>query len=211
MPSVSTYFYLVYLCLPFSTYFYLCLHMSPHFCLCLLCLLISTYVHTFLPMPFLCLPISTSSTYVSLFSLISTFLYILCLPISTYSLLCLYTYFYLCSPMSSFVYLCLHISTYVYLFLPLSTYVYLFQALSPVVCLFIPLPHNYISVFLPMYPHFSLRLSISTGLGHSPGHIPRTFTPGENANNVVEIEAGMIKQYFSSISSRCWIDETIGC
>jgi len=36
-----------------------------------------------------------------------------------------------------------------------------------------------------------------------PGHFP---PPEKNANNVVEIEAGMIKQYFSS---RSWIDETI--
>jgi len=37
---------------------------------------------------------------------------------------------------------------------------------------------------------------------------PWTFSPEKNANNVVEIEAGMIKQYFSS---RSWIDETICC
>ena len=48
------------------------------------------------------------------------------------------------------------------------------------------------------------------GLGH---FLPRTFPPGllppeKNAYNVVEIEAGMIKQYFSS---RSWIDETIRC
>ena len=35
-------------------------------------------------------------------------------------------------------------------------------------------------------------------------HIPRKKTE----NNVVDIEAGMIKQYFSS---RSWIDETILC
>src|SRR6218665_2384708 len=55
------------------------------------------------------------------------------------------------------------------------------------------------------------------GIGYSLylglGYFPRTFTPGisptdKNANNVVEIEAGMIKQYFSSQS---WIDETIRC
>jgi len=50
---------------------------------------------------------------------------------------------------------------------------------------------------------------MSTGLGH----FPRIFSPGlfpseKNANNVGEIEAGMIKQYFSSSS---WIDETIRC
>jgi len=33
---------------------------------------------------------------------------------------------------------------------------------------------------------------------------PRTFPPEKNANNVVEIEAGMIKQYFSS---RSWNGE----
>jgi len=38
--------------------------------------------------------------------------------------------------------------------------------------------------------------------GISPGH----FLPEKYANNVVEIEAGRIKQYFSS---RSWIDETI--
>jgi len=45
------------------------------------------------------------------------------------------------------------------------------------------------------------------------GHYPVAFTPGhfpleKNANNFVEIEAGMIKQYFFS---RRWIDETIRC
>jgi len=46
-------------------------------------------------------------------------------------------------------------------------------------------------------------------LGHFPTDIsPRTFPPEKNANNVVKIEAGMIKQYFSSTS---WIDETIRC
>jgi len=40
------------------------------------------------------------------------------------------------------------------------------------------------------------------------GHFPRTFLPEKNENNVVEIEAGMIKQYFSS---RSWIDERICC
>jgi len=34
------------------------------------------------------------------------------------------------------------------------------------------------------------------------------FPPEKNANSVVEIEAGMIKQYFSS---RSWIDETSRC
>ena len=37
---------------------------------------------------------------------------------------------------------------------------------------------------------------------------PRTFLPEKNANNVVEIEAGMIKQY---LSSRNWIEEAIRC
>ena len=35
-----------------------------------------------------------------------------------------------------------------------------------------------------------------TGLGHFPPEITRTFSPEKNANNVVEIEAGMIKQFF---------------
>ena len=44
-------------------------------------------------------------------------------------------------------------------------------------------------------------------LGSVPPDIsPNTFPPEKYANNVVEIEAGMIKQYFSSIG---WIDETI--
>jgi len=38
----------------------------------------------------------------------------------------------------------------------------------------------------------------------SPGHFP----PEKNANDVVEIEDGMMKQYFSSTS---WIDKTIRC
>jgi len=47
------------------------------------------------------------------------------------------------------------------------------------------------------------------GLGHFPPDISlRTFRPEKNANNVVEIEAGMIKQYFAS---RIWIDEAIRC
>ena len=54
----------------------------------------------------------------------------------------------------------------------------------------------------------NIRWSTVRGLGISS----RTFSPGptpeKNANNVVEIEAGMIKQYFSS---RSWIDETIRC
>jgi len=37
---------------------------------------------------------------------------------------------------------------------------------------------------------------------------PGLFPPEKTANNVVEIEAGMIKQYFSS---RSWMDETIRC
>jgi len=37
-----------------------------------------------------------------------------------------------------------------------------------------------------------------------PGHFP----PERNANNVVKIEAAMIKQYFSS---RSWIYDTIHC
>jgi len=42
-----------------------------------------------------------------------------------------------------------------------------------------------------------------------PGHFSSPdFSPEKNENNVVEIEAGMIKQYFSS---RSWIDETIRC
>ena len=40
------------------------------------------------------------------------------------------------------------------------------------------------------------------------GHFPQTFPPEKNADNVVEIEAGMMKQYFSH---RSWIDETIRC
>jgi len=41
------------------------------------------------------------------------------------------------------------------------------------------------------------------------GHFPiELFLLEKNANKVVEIEAGMIKQYFSS---RSWIDETIRC
>jgi len=40
------------------------------------------------------------------------------------------------------------------------------------------------------------------------GHFPPDFSPGENANNFVEIEAGMMKQHFSS---RSWIDKTIRC
>ena len=43
------------------------------------------------------------------------------------------------------------------------------------------------------------------GLGHFP---PELLTLEKNANNVVEIEDEMIKQYFSS---RSWIDETIRC
>jgi len=43
-----------------------------------------------------------------------------------------------------------------------------------------------------------------TGLGNPP----ELFALEKNANNFVEIEAGMIKQYFSS---RRWIDETIRC
>ena len=38
--------------------------------------------------------------------------------------------------------------------------------------------------------------------------VPRTFPPDKNTNIVVEIEAGMIVQHFSS---RSWIDETIRC
>jgi len=39
-----------------------------------------------------------------------------------------------------------------------------------------------------------------------PGHFPSGhFPPEKNANNIVEIEAGMMKQYFSG---RSWIDET---
>jgi len=44
------------------------------------------------------------------------------------------------------------------------------------------------------------KLVQKTYLGH--------FPPEKNANNTVEIEAGMMKQYFSS---RSWIDETICC
>src|SRR6218665_3543129 len=40
------------------------------------------------------------------------------------------------------------------------------------------------------------------------GHFPRTFPPGENANNVSSMEVGMMKQYFSS---RRWIDEIVHC
>ena len=41
------------------------------------------------------------------------------------------------------------------------------------------------------------------------GHFPHgLLIPENNANNVVEIEAGMIKQYFSD---RSWIDEAILC
>ena len=49
-----------------------------------------------------------------------------------------------------------------------------------------------------------------TGLGHfSPPDIPPGLFPLEkNANNVVEIEAGMMKQYFLG---RSWIAETIRC
>jgi len=43
---------------------------------------------------------------------------------------------------------------------------------------------------------------------HGSRTFPRTFPPEKNANNVVEIKAGMIKQYFLS---RSWIDETIRC
>ena len=47
------------------------------------------------------------------------------------------------------------------------------------------------------------------GLGHFPPDIStRTSPPEKNAFNVVEIEAVMIKQYFSS---RIWVDETIRC
>jgi len=50
---------------------------------------------------------------------------------------------------------------------------------------------------------------IEKGLGlirdRGLGHFPRT-PPEKNANNVVEIEAGVMKQL-----SRCWIDETILC
>ena len=43
------------------------------------------------------------------------------------------------------------------------------------------------------------------GLGHfPPGHFPFQ----KNANTVVEIEAGLMKQY---LLSRSWIDETILC
>ena len=52
-------------------------------------------------------------------------------------------------------------------------------------------------------------MKIQTGLGHFPRTLPpETFPQDKNANNVVEIEAGIIKQYFSS---RSWIDETILC
>ena len=40
------------------------------------------------------------------------------------------------------------------------------------------------------------------------GHFSLDVSPQKIANNVVEIEAGMIKQYFSS---RSWIGETIHC
>ena len=40
------------------------------------------------------------------------------------------------------------------------------------------------------------------------GHTPRTFQLEKNANSVVEIDAGMIKQYFLS---RSLIDEIIRC
>jgi len=57
----------------------------------------------------------------------------------------------------------------------------------------------------PVTPSVTIQLTM--GLGHFPPDIsPRTFPPGhfplelfpteKNANNVVEIEAGMIKQYF---------------
>ena len=37
---------------------------------------------------------------------------------------------------------------------------------------------------------------------------PRDIPPKKNANSVVEIEAGMMKQY---LLNRSWIDETILC
>ena len=40
------------------------------------------------------------------------------------------------------------------------------------------------------------------------GTFPPGLPPQKNANNVVEIEAEMIQQYFSS---RSWIDETTHC
>ena len=51
---------------------------------------------------------------------------------------------------------------------------------------------------------------IGPGLGHFPRTFPPDISPGfsPEVNNVVEIEAGMIKQYFSN---RSWIDETIRC
>jgi len=40
----------------------------------------------------------------------------------------------------------------------------------------------------------TLATGVLVGLGHfPPGQYPRTFPPEKNANNVVKIEAGMIK------------------
>src|SRR6218665_3780105 len=49
--------------------------------------------------------------------------------------------------------------------------------------------------------HMNAKLYLPTGLGHFPRTFPRTFPTEKNANNVVEIEAGMIKQYFSSMQA----------
>jgi len=54
--------------------------------------------------------------------------------------------------------------------------------------------------------------TVSLGLGHFLRDIsPRTFSLDKNANNVVEIEAGLMKKYVLSRSWNCWIDETILC
>ena len=46
------------------------------------------------------------------------------------------------------------------------------------------------------------------GIDANRKRFPELFPPDKNAYNVVEIEAGMMKQCFSS---RSWIDETIRC
>jgi len=47
-------------------------------------------------------------------------------------------------------------------------------------------------IILRIFPNHNILM----GLGHFPRTFPPDFSPEKNANNVVEIEAGMTKQYF---------------